>query len=322
MVRKNGFAPLEIGILLAVVAMLVLGTTVYVVRTKHNYADETVDQTSETSTSGPTAEASPSPAAEQSTPIEEESSEEPTPTAPAETYSPTATPVPVVPTATPRPEPTVTPTPIPPTPTPTPADVAPVLKNLMVDFAPYSNGYAGAFKFEASENQLFYEYGVLVNGSNGPKYLWTFEYHVKKNAPVYVVADGIVQSIAKNDNANDYEILIQPNANSSWQVWYDHVNSVKVSVGQTVSAGKQLGVAGEYSATLSRTELMIRKWDNATQSAYTVCPFEVFDPSLAATYKAKVNKLISDWESFKGGTTIHPNNEYVSPGCFYTQHDE
>ncbi len=73
----------------------------------------------------------------------------------------------------------------------------PVLKNLLVDFAPYdaSTGMAGAFNFEQSVNddKVFLEFGAEVeNGDGDTKILPTFEYRVddeaqvSKKDPVYV----------------------------------------------------------------------------------------------------------------------------------------
>ncbi|MCA9392471.1 peptidoglycan DD-metalloendopeptidase family protein [candidate division WWE3 bacterium] len=277
-------------------------------------------------------EVSPTPATDPEPTTPDVTNEADTPTPVPTTPPPTITPVPSViegPTSTPpsstnTPVPTKTPTPtLTPTPTIDPT-TPPVLKNLMINFAPYSSktGLAGAFKFVASEDMVFLPFGVTVSGPSGPKVLGTFEYRTTPNATVLVAADGYVQSIKLNPTDPDYEILITPNADSYWQVWYDHVKNVAVKVGDYVTAGTTLGTAGVWSNTLSRTELMVRYSNWKTNETYTVCPFNIFDPSLKSTYTAKVTRHMSDWESFKGDTSIYNESSQIAPGCILSTFDE
>lgn len=248
----------------------------------------------------------------------EEIAEEP----PAPAPTPAPTPEPTTPQAEPEPEPEPAPESEPePEPEPAPeeeeAEVLPVLKNLMVNFAPYSatTGKAGDFIFDLAQDKVFLEYGAVVEGPGGPKTLPTFEYRTDVNAQVFAAADGYVQMVSFQSDTGDYEIHTTPTETSQYTVSYDHVKNVTVSEGDTVVAGQVLGKVGTWDETMGRTELMIFGPFGEGGAAITFCPFTFFDPTLLATYKAKVQQLMNDWEAFKGDDTIYDGANAYTTGC-------
>jgi len=193
----------------------------------------------------------------------------------------------------------------------------PVLKNLIVEIEPYdkSLGRAGAIVFESGDDLAFATFGEVVKGPEGAKTLPTFEYHTVPNATVFAAADGVIMDVHLNSGWNDYEILITPNADSYWQVWYDHVQNVSLKKGDYVTAGQKLGTSGIRSQTAGRTELMVRYSNWRAKETYTICPFSVFDLSLSSTYQKKISQLMQDWEDFKSNSLIYNQGSHIYPGC-------
>jgi len=193
------------------------------------------------------------------------------------------------------------------------SNIPPVLKNLIVAFGAYdaATGKAGDFVFLASQSKVFDEFGVVVPNEGGnPVTLPTFEYKVDPNAQVVSPIDGIVTQVDYQEDQDDFSLILLPDADSNWFVNIDHVRNVMVSVGDTVTAGQQVGTSGTWTDELGRVELMVVQ-DNTTY----YCPFDVFDTALKAEYEEKVTLLMNEWEDFKGDTTIYDQGAMVAPGC-------
>ena len=188
----------------------------------------------------------------------------------------------------------------------------PILKNLIINFAPYDTqtGKAGDFIFAASRNKVFDEFGATVPGENGEtKVLPTFEYKVDPHTQIFSPMDGIVSQIDYQETTQDFSIVLVPEIGSDWLVNIDHVTDVAIAVGDQVTAGQPIGKPGGWDATFGRTELMV------VQDHTYICPFSVFDTELKNAYEAKVTQLMDDWEAFKEDTTIYDQAAMVVPGC-------
>lgn len=189
----------------------------------------------------------------------------------------------------------------------------PILKNLLVEIAPYDpeTGMAGDFDFVtgSSSNKLYYEFGAVVTGHDGEKVLPTFEFRVKAASKVLSPINGQVNRLAYQDETDDYEIILASGPHSDIFVVVDHVKSVRVSEGNNVTAGMPIGVVGNFSGGLGRVELMVADSDRS------YCPFAYFDPELLVQYRAKLAKLMEDWESFKADESIYNQELMVEIGC-------
>ncbi|MDP3697094.1 MAG: DUF5667 domain-containing protein [Candidatus Taylorbacteria bacterium] len=193
-----------------------------------------------------------------------------------------------------------------------------VIKNLGVSFEPWdkNTNRAGAFLFLQSENKLFLEYGIEVQGSDGnTKVLPTFEYRTAKDADVFAVSDGIITKIEYQQQTQDYEILIQPEANSEWTLGHDHVSNIRVSEGDNIKAGDILGKAGTLGGELGRTEIMVWGGPSSSNRPLTHCPFKLFAPELLAEYQQKVSRHMKDWEEFKGNPDLYAEGKHTFAGC-------
>jgi len=178
---------------------------------------------------------------------------------------------------------------------------------------------AGAFNFtDELGSTIFLEFGKVILGEGGlPKTLPTFEYYVNKSAQVIAICDGVVQSVNFQPDRGDYEINFVPKTGSiresAWMINQDHILGVNVHAGDHISAGQVLGTAGEcWVAGIGRTEIMIYNRDTGKAFA----PFALFDPSSITEYEAKVTTLMSDWETFKGDSSIFDEDKMVYPGCY------
>jgi hypothetical protein len=189
----------------------------------------------------------------------------------------------------------------------------PVLKNLLANFAVWDpiTDSAGDFKFLASEEKVFLEFGAVVMTPDGPKTLPTFEYRLPLDTTVVSPIDGTVASIRFQADTEDYEIHLMSSPTSPFLVVVDHVRDLLISEGDAVAAGQSLGKVGPFSLTLGRTELIVVNFIEET--AY--CPFELFDPDLLLEFQQKVVDLMDDWESFKGDASIYDQAAMVAPGC-------
>ena len=189
----------------------------------------------------------------------------------------------------------------------------PVIKNLVVNFDDWNmiTNRAGDFIFLAPEDKVFLEFGLVVVGPEGPKTLPEFEFRVVPDTVAVSPIDGAVESIFFQPETNDYEIHLVSSPTSPFLVGVDHVTDLLVAKGDAVTAGQPLGKVGPFSAALGRTELQVLNF--IEEKNY--CPWELFDPALAAAFKQKVIELMADWETFKGDASIYDEAAMVAPGC-------
>ena len=84
-----------------------------------------------------------------------------------------------------------------------------------------------------------------------------YEYITKADAKVYSVTSGKVNKIEFQEKHEDYEIHVILEENPAYLIIYDHVKDVEVSIGDTIAPKDILGIVGNWSETLGRTELQI-----------------------------------------------------------------
>ena len=168
-----------------------------------------------------------------------------------------------------------------------------------------------------TENKVFLEYGVEVQGPDGAKVLPTFEYRTAADADVFAASDGIITKIDYKPYNQDYSILIQSEMYGEWTLGHDHVSNIKVSEGDIVKAGDVLGKAGTLGGALGRTEIMIWGGPASLGRPLTYCPFKFFAPELLSEYQQKVTQHMKDWEEFKGNPNLYNEEKHLFPGCVY-----
>lgn len=235
------------------------------------------------------------------------SSVTPTPTTQARV---TSTATPTTATSPPTPSPTATPTPVAST-TPDPS-IMPTLQNLGLSFdGTNATGGPGDFYFDASLSKPFLEYGAQVPSPDGLKYLYEFTYYVLPNTSVLAAIDGVVNRVRYQSETDDYEIDLLPNANSYWNVNYDHITNLTVSEGQTVTAGSVIAKA-KTNGSSAWFELALLQGGSNGITPYRYCPLA----AATASFDTKISNLMSSWETFKGDPAIYNESNFAyAPGC-------
>lgn len=95
-----------------------------------------------------------------------------------------------------------------------------------------------------------------------------------QDEPVMASCAGYIVNVFQNPNYphRDYEIHIKTSQNSAWLMVYDHVQNVKVKIGDYVESGEVLGTVGDMQ---NMFELQI----NNEVDHYVYCPFHIASQS-------------------------------------------
>jgi len=102
----------------------------------------------------------------------------------------------------------------------------------------------------------FYVFGATLPSSIlNPT--WEIE-TADQTTPVLAAMSGRVMAIMATAQG-DQAITLQTSGESIYVLVHDHVNDVRVTVGQTVTAGQQLGIVGRLNNGRGRTELQLNR---------------------------------------------------------------
>ncbi len=205
----------------------------------------------------------------------------------------------------------------------------PVLENLMVDFGPWDRtaNTAGAFKFVAGKERIFFEFGYVINftasasgaSQAGSKVNGTFTYDLSPEVNILAPVTGIITEVVYKSDSDDYELAILTSPHSDWSVRPDHIKGITVKVGDKVTAGQVIGKASTGKPGYSvMPEVQINEEiadENSTFEHRVRSKNRVHCPAtfVSADLRAKVERLMKDWEAFKG-KAVYPQN-MVLPGC-------
>lgn len=134
------------------------------------------------------------------------------------------------------------------------------------------------------------------------------------NADVKVISaiDGVVGFIKQQSDSKDYEVFLQPQENSIWQVGYDHVTNLKVTKGQTVKVGDTIGYAAVQNNGLHRFEFQVNKQSGS--DGIHICPTTLLSSSAKSTVLADLQSTQEKWESFSG-LELYDISKQSSVGC-------
>jgi len=139
----------------------------------------------------------------------------------------------------------------------------------------------------------FFIFGVtLPSGVQNP----TYEIETaNQTAAVFASSPGKVVAITTSSNGIDQSVTIVPGDASAWSIIYDHVSNVRVSVGQTVAAGAQLGTVGILNNGRGRTELQVNRFDPSPTVSY--CPQTFGNTTFNSGFSTTAQRL-------NGNTTV------------------
>jgi hypothetical protein len=119
--------------------------------------------------------------------------------------------------------------------------------DLLTDFLPF--GFSSAGRLNPTYELRTRDAGALVRAA-GP---------------------GTVVNVLANPEG-DSEVHLRPPDAAQYLVIYDHVVSLQVATGQTVTAGQTLGRVGPFTPGVGRTELQVNRASN--EGTVAVCPRE------------------------------------------------
>lgn len=132
----------------------------------------------------------------------------------------------------------------------------------------------------------FYVFGAaLPSGIQNPT--WEIE-TASQSAPVFAVMTGKVMAITPTSQG-DMAVTFMTSDDSIYVLVHDHVNDVRVSVGQTVTAGTQIGIVGRLGNGRGRTELQLNRKQPAPEIA--VCLRTFFSTTINDQFQAAAQRL-------------------------------
>jgi len=196
------------------------------------------------------------------------------------------------------------------------AVVKPVIKSLPLVIAPFNptTKKAGSIDFTHQElgatNKIFLEFNGLMRWqpTGNPFPVPHLSFNLPEGIEIFSMTDGIVSAVENNDGESDYEIRIAPKDAPFFGVTYDHLKAVKVSEGDLVVAGQQIGesaiVKFEVDVYRIRGDIYVAR-----------CPVDFFEPSLTEEFINVLATLINDWELFKSDFSIYNESSMYKTAC-------
>ncbi|MBR9677517.1 M23 family metallopeptidase [Candidatus Woesearchaeota archaeon] len=167
-------------------------------------------------------------------------------------------------------------------------------------------------------DKIFHEYGDSYEvGGISPHP----EFYLPVGSKVYAVSNGVVESVPKL-YSDDYSVLIN---HGSWTINYEHVLNPQVSKGDTVVVGDVIGEVSPLTAPdegFGKWGLMIFKSSALAEDILSVCPYALLDESVKDVELQKIQKIVSDYETFMNDESIHDEQRWVSVGCYYDSFTE
>lgn len=143
----------------------------------------------------------------------------------------------------------------------------------------------------------FYIFGDNL-GTGDPRRNPNFEYaSLKPGTKAVAAIDGVVAFVRQQPSSNDYEVFLQPEANSHWTVAYDHLVDLSVRQGQTVKAGDVLGAPAVQGNGALRFELQI---NNESVADAHRCPTTLLAANVRDAVLADLTALMQEWNNLAG----------------------
>lgn len=206
----------------------------------------------------------------------------------------------------------------------TSSDTPPLtIKSLPLALAPYdaATGKAGDIAFtkeKLSTGLIFMDYGYVISGeisANGEKSNPQPTFLAPLGTQVRSIVDGVVVAIPEL-YSGDFSIQVADSTTSSWIYETEHVLNPTVAVGERVTAGQAIAEVSnhdsQHNGGLGLVEMGILQAGNPPQH---VCPFTYLDSSIAGSTNQALTQLYSDWESYRGDTSLYNESALTTPGC-------
>lgn len=136
---------------------------------------------------------------------------------------------------------------------------------------------------------MFIGFGQIIDIGLATEHISpAFEYITKIDAKVRSTSHGTVSKINYQEETEDYELHVKLQENTAYLVIYDHVKNLEVEQGSILNPGDILGVVGNWSETLGRTELQINFGNKH------ICPTQLGNDVFNSDHLRLVNTLNSN----------------------------
>jgi len=205
------------------------------------------------------------------------------------------------------------------------ATASPVkIKSLPIQIAKYDpkTGKAGDITFpeggfsEQAFDLIFFDYGQVLQGQNVAggidKTNPQPSFRTTAGANIHALIDGEVVEIPKL-YSNDYSIHMRGKG-SDLIFETEHVQNVKVKVGDKVTAGTVIAQASDYDSSKIKGLGLVEIGVLYSGKAPThVCTFDFLDDSIKADSLKKIDQLKKDWAEFRSKPELYTKT--VTPGC-------
>ena len=188
------------------------------------------------------------------------------------------------------------------------------IENLGVHFGTWNRqtNEAGDFYFTRAYPRIFNEFGTRALDPEGNiKELPTMDFVIRRDAFVVSISEGEVVRIYQQEDTDDWEFSIQSLNDPSYDIVYDHLVNLRISLGDRVQPGDTLGNPQPRNADVGFVEIMI----NNMETGLSYCPMSFLDDDKFDEYVQKISQLMDDWEEFMADTTIYDQENHVIPGC-------
>jgi len=201
-----------------------------------------------------------------------------------------------------------------------------LLKSIGINLDAYdpTTNRAGDLQFTKAKisfgDYIFTDFGYVIKAANSasgqdkasPQPTWLAPLGTK----VHSLVDGVVVNIPTL-YSGDYSIMVGADANSQWLYETEHVINPLVNVGDRVTAGQEIAEVSDYFTTsgagLGIVEIGILHGGNPPEH---VCPFNYLDPSVKDDIQATLRQLFTDWETYRGDSTLYDRSQQATvPGC-------
>lgn len=139
----------------------------------------------------------------------------------------------------------------------------------------------------------------------------TFEYYPNAGSTVVSPVSGTIIELEYDENPGDYSMSIEaPNA-SDWKIIIDHVLEPTIKIGDSVTAGQSLGVAGVWEKSFGRTELQI--FNNNDKLSY--CPAAFLSSEVSSLILDELTAFMRSWMDFIGNQSAYEIEKMNPAGC-------
>lgn len=160
----------------------------------------------------------------------------------------------------------------------------------------------------------FYAFGDKLGGKEDPRINPNFEFSsLKAGTKVISAIDGVVTFIKEQPETNDFEVFVQPKANSAWTIGYDHISNVAVKKDAKIKAGDLIGNPSVQNNGALRFEIQINKDEKNVTTHY--CPSSLLSESVKPSILTGLAKMEEQWNQI-AGQKLYDISAQSPAGCF------